>query len=48
LENGTVAIIGGATTWSVFSNKRLKTNINEDIRGLEFIKKLLPASCLLY
>lgn len=36
IENGAVAIIGGATTWNVFSDKRLKTNIKEAIAGFDF------------
>jgi len=44
IGSSSVAIIGGYTSWSVFSDKRIKTNIKEDIVGLEFIKKLHPVS----
>lgn len=42
--NASVAIIGGNANWSVFSDGRVKTNIREDIVGLEFIKRLRPVS----
>ncbi|WP_435578140.1 tail fiber domain-containing protein [Gilvibacter sp.] len=44
LGNASVAIIGGNANWSVFSDERVKTNIREDIVGLEFIKRLRPVS----
>lgn len=44
IGNGSVTQIGGSTNWSNFSDRRLKTNIQEDIVGLEFIKKLRPVS----
>ncbi|WP_178989581.1 tail fiber domain-containing protein [Winogradskyella schleiferi] len=42
--NASVAIIGGSANWSTFSDRRLKTNIREDVVGLNFIKKLRPVS----
>ena len=44
LGNSSVSVIGGYAPWSNFSDKRIKTNIKEDIVGLEFIKKLRPVS----
>ncbi|WCO02450.1 tail fiber domain-containing protein [Psychroserpens ponticola] len=44
LGNASVAVIGGYANWSNFSDSRLKTNIKEDIVGLDFIKKLRPVS----
>jgi hypothetical protein len=44
IGNSSVSVIGGSASWSVFSDRRLKTNIKEDIIGLEFIKKLRPVS----
>ena len=44
LGNASVAVIGGYANWSNFSDGRLKTNIQENIVGLEFIKKLRPVS----
>jgi hypothetical protein len=44
LGNASVSVIGGYSNWSNFSDRRLKTNIQENIIGLEFIKKLRPVS----
>ncbi|WP_033956694.1 tail fiber domain-containing protein [Psychroserpens jangbogonensis] len=44
LGNASVSVIGGSANWSNFSDGRLKTNIKEDIAGLDFIKKLRPVS----
>lgn len=44
LGNASVSVIGGYANWSLFSDGRLKTNIQEDIIGLEFIKQLRPVS----
>ena len=44
LGNSSVSVIGGYAPWSNFSDKRIKTNIKEDVVGLEFIKKLRPVS----
>ncbi len=44
LGNSSVSVIGGYANWSNFSDKRIKTNIKEDVKGLEFIKKLRPVS----
>ena len=42
--NASVSIIGGNANWTVFSDRRIKANVNEHIVGLEFIKKLRPVS----
>ena len=44
IGNASIAVIGGYASWSVFSDERVKTNIREDIAGLEFIKRLRPVS----
>ena len=44
IGNASVAIIGGSANWSNISDRRLKTNIKENISGLDFIKKLRPVS----
>lgn len=44
LGNASVSVIGGYSNWSNFSDRRLKTNIQENVVGLEFIKKLRPVS----
>jgi len=35
---------GGNVTWSTFSDARVKTNISEDVKGLEFINRLHPVT----
>ena len=44
LGNASVSVIGGSANWSNISDRRLKTNIQENIAGLDFIKKLRPVS----
>lgn len=44
IGNAGIATIGGFANWSLFSDGRIKTNVQEDIVGLEFIKKLRPVS----
>lgn len=44
LGNTSVTSIGGQVGWSTFSDKRLKTNIEECKLGLEFITKLQPVN----
>jgi hypothetical protein len=36
--------IGGWVGWSVYSDERIKTNITENVKGLEFIMKLRPVT----
>lgn len=42
--NSSISYIGGQVGWSVFSDKRIKTNIKEDVPGLQFITKLKPVT----
>jgi len=44
IGNNNVTSIGGRVAWSVLSDGRFKTNVKEDVAGLEFIKKLRPVS----
>lgn len=37
-------VIGGYVQWSVLSDGRFKVNIKEEVKGLEFIKKLRPVT----
>ncbi len=46
LGNSSTTSIGGQVGWSNLSDGRFKTNIKEDISGLEFIKQLRPVSYL--
>ncbi len=39
-----VTTIGGFADWTNVSDSRFKTNIKEDVPGLEFIKKLRPVT----
>ena len=42
LGNYSVSSIGGYSSWSNISDGRFKTNITEEVQGLDFIKKLRP------
>ena len=42
--NSSVIYIGGQVGWSVFSDKRIKDNIKENVPGLSFIKELRPVT----
>jgi len=44
IGNVEITSIGGYTTWSNISDKRFKTNINENVPGLAFIMKLKPVT----
>ena len=44
IGNNNVTSIGGRVAWSVLSDGRFKTNVKEDVAGLEFINKLRPVS----
>ena len=44
IGNYSVYSIGGYANWTNISDKRFKQNINEDVPGLEFIKKLRPVT----
>jgi hypothetical protein len=42
IGNTSVTSIGGQVGWSVFSDERVKTNIKENVPGLQFINLLKP------
>jgi hypothetical protein len=42
IGNTSVSWIGGQVGWSTYSDARFKTNINEDVKGLDFVMKLHP------
>ena len=44
IGNKSTAWIGGNVTWSTYSDARIKTNIKENVKGLEFIMKLRPVT----
>ncbi|HTE31228.1 MAG TPA: tail fiber domain-containing protein, partial [Chryseolinea sp.] len=44
IGNEFVTDIGGHVSWSTLSDGRFKTDVKEDIAGLEFINKLRPVS----
>ncbi|MBK7029839.1 MAG: tail fiber domain-containing protein [Bacteroidales bacterium] len=39
--------IGGKVTWSTFSDARIKSNVKEDVKGLDFITRLRPVTYLI-
>ncbi|NTW32043.1 MAG: hypothetical protein HGB12_05375 [Bacteroidetes bacterium] len=44
IGNTSVGWIGGQVSWSTLSDSRFKFNVTEDVKGLEFIKKLRPVT----
>ncbi len=44
IGNSSTTSIGGQVGWSTLSDGRFKTNINEDVSGLDFIMKLRPVN----
>ncbi|MCD4735321.1 MAG: tail fiber domain-containing protein, partial [Bacteroidales bacterium] len=44
IGNNQIGWIGGQVGWSTYSDERFKTNVNENISGLDFILKLRPVS----
>ena len=44
IGNSSVTWIGGQVGWSTYSDKRIKENIREDVKGLDFIMKLKPVT----
>ena len=44
IGNTSMVSIGGQVGWSTFSDRRVKTNFQEDVPGLLFITKLRPVS----
>ncbi len=44
IGNSTITTIGGYANWTNVSDGRFKTNVKENVKGLEFIKKLRPVT----
>jgi hypothetical protein len=44
IGNTSVAWIGGQVGWSTYSDARIKNNVQEDVKGLDFILKLRPVT----
>jgi trimeric autotransporter adhesin len=44
IGDATITQIGGQVGWTTLSDARFKTDIKENVRGLEFIKKLRPVT----
>lgn len=44
IGNGSVSSIGGYAAWTNVSDKRFKSNITEEVNGLDFILKLRPVT----
>jgi hypothetical protein len=44
LGNSNTTWIGGNVSWSTFSDARIKKNVQEDVKGLDFINKLRPVT----
>jgi hypothetical protein len=42
--NSSINSIGGQVGWTTFSDARIKTNIQEDVHGLDFILQLRPVT----
>ncbi len=44
IGNSSTVLIGGYVNWSVISDGRFKRNVNENVKGLDFIMKLKPVT----
>jgi hypothetical protein len=44
IGNPSTSWIGGYKPWSVYSDARIKNNITEEVRGLDFISRLRPVT----
>jgi len=44
IGNGSVTWIGGQVTWSTYSDKRIKKDIQANVAGLDFITRLRPVT----
>lgn len=44
IGNNDVTVIGGQVSWSTLSDGRFKTNVKEDVPGLDFILQLRPVN----
>jgi trimeric autotransporter adhesin len=47
IGNLNTLFIGGKVTWSTFSDARIKDNVKEDVKGLDFILRLRPVTYLI-
>jgi hypothetical protein len=47
IGNLNTLFIGGKVTWSTFSDARIKDNVREDVKGLDFIDRLRPVTYLI-
>jgi len=47
IGNLNTLFIGGKVTWSTFSDARIKNNVREDVKGLDFIDRLRPVTYLI-
>jgi hypothetical protein len=46
IGNTSTTLIGGPVGWSVYSDGRIKTDVQEDVKGLDFIIRLRPVTYL--
>lgn len=44
IGSSTATSIGGAVSWGILSDKRVKKNIQTDVPGLDFINRLQPVT----
>jgi hypothetical protein len=44
IGNASIISIGGQVTWTSFSDARIKSNVQENVPGLAFIKELRPVT----
>ena len=44
IGNSSITSIGGQVSWSIFSDARIKKNIQENVKGLDFIMMLRPVT----
>jgi len=47
IGNLNTLFIGGKVNWGTFSDARIKNNVREDVKGLDFIKRLRPVTYLI-
>jgi trimeric autotransporter adhesin len=47
IGNLNTLFIGGKVTWSTFSDSRIKNNVRDDVKGLDFIDRLRPVTYLI-
>ena len=44
IGNSSTVFIGGKVNWGIVSDARIKTDVQEDVKGLDFILKLRPVT----